>query len=183
MLRTTANPPTGYSLLTRLLHWCVALFVLGQIGLGWWMVGLGYYDPWYYDSRALHEAVGIAAWLLAIMFVVRNLVVRPPSTLPMPRWEIAAAWLAHRLLYFAILALPIAGYLMSTADGNPLELFGGLALPAIAGASDRVREVATVIHTDGSYALLALVCLHAAAALKHHFYDRDATLRRMLVRH
>ena len=65
--------------------------------------------------------------------------------------------MAHKLLYVALLALPVAGYVIATADGNALELFGLVALPPLFGASEAARNVATAIHTYGAYGLLGLV--------------------------
>ena len=105
---------------------------------------------------------------------------RPPPSLPLRPWERVAAWTSHRLLYLALLALPIAGYLIVTADGKGLDLFGLLTIPAIVSGSEPVRAAAAIIHTYGAYGLLALVAIHAGGAVKHHAINRDRTLLRMI---
>jgi cytochrome b561 len=174
------NTPTRYGLPARLLHWSLAVLVLGLIGLGWWMMGLSYYDAWYYAAREWHAALGLAAWLLGLAFALGHLANRPPPSLPLAPWERAAAWAAHKLLYLALLLLPAAGYLILTADGNAFVLFGWVSLPPLFAPNEAVREAAAAVHAWGAYGLLGLVGVHAGAALKHHFLNRDRTLLRML---
>lgn len=174
------NTQERYGVATRLLHWGIGLVMLALVWLGWWMVGLDYYSPWYNTAPEWHEGVGIAVWLLALVFAVGHLVNRPPAPLPLRPWERIGAWLVHKLLYLAMLVLPVAGYLISTADGNPLDVFGIVKLPALTRDAT-VRDVATAVHTYGGYGLLGLVAIHAGAALKHHFVNRDRTLLRMLL--
>src|SRR6056297_611217 len=116
--RLLGNTRQRYGIGARLLHWSMAVLVLGLIGLGWWMVGLSYYDPWYHDASSLHEELGVVTWVVGLAFALGNLVNRPPDSLPMPWRERAAAVAAHKLLYLAVIVLPIAGYLITTADGN-----------------------------------------------------------------
>lgn len=174
------NRHTRYGLAARLLHWSLAALMLFLIWLGWWKVELSCYDAWYYASRQWHEALGILGWLLGLVFAVGHMLNRPPPSLPLHGWERWASAVAHKLLYVALLALPAAGYVIATADGNALELFGLVALPPLFGASEAARDVATAIHTYGAYGLLGLVCIHASGALKHHVLDRDRTLMRMI---
>ena len=74
------NTPLRYGFRTRLLHWLIALLILVLIGLGWWMVGLSYYDTWYHDATSLHEGLGVVAWVLAIVLVAGNLLNKPPKS-------------------------------------------------------------------------------------------------------
>lgn len=174
------NSKSAYGWLSRSLHWVLALTTLGLIGMGWWMMDLGYYDAWYYASRQWHEALGLAVWVLALFLAVWHLVNRPPETLTPKRWERLASAVAHKLLYAALLVLPAAGYLIETADGSPLVLFDAITLPALGKLGDTARLAAEWVHAVGAYSLLALAAIHAAGALKHHFIDRDRTLLRML---
>lgn len=174
------NTSSRYGLAARLLHWSLGALVLFLIWLGWWMVGLGYYDAWYYASRQWHEVLGILAWLFGLGFSIGHLLNRPPPSLALNGWERVASAAAHKLLYLSLLALPVAGYLIATADGNGLDIFGVVTLPSLFGKSETVRLAATAIHTYGAYGLLALVGIHASGALKHHLLDRDRTLMRMI---
>ena len=97
------NTPLRYGGPTRLVHWVLALLILGLIALGWWMVGLDYYDAWYHDATRMHEGFGVVAWCLALVFALGNILSKPPRSLPLRWWEKAAAGAAHKLLYLAIL--------------------------------------------------------------------------------
>lgn len=174
------NTPSRYGLLTRCLHWTLAILTLALIGMGWWMMDLGYYDAWYYASRQWHEALGLLVWVLGLVFAAWHLINRPPKSLTAKPWETWASRIAHKLLYLALLVLPVAGYLIETADGSALGLFDVITLPALGKLGEQGRLVAEWVHAVGAYGLLAIASVHAAGALKHHFFDRDRTLTRML---
>ena len=169
-----------YSLPTRVLHWLVALVILGLIGLGWWMVDLTYYDPWYNRSLELHKGIGMIGLPLALAFVLWALVKRGPPLPEMPRWQRAAAHATHGLLFLLMLALPVTGYLISTSAGDGVGVFGLFEVPALVDGGERLRDLAVDLHYYMAYGALGLVCLHAGAALKHQLLDRDGLLRRML---
>lgn len=175
-----SNTPSRYGLLTRSLHWTLAILTMGLIAMGWWMMDLGYYDAWYYASRQWHETLGLVVWLLGLAFAVWHLFSRPPKSLTTKPLEAWAARIAHKLLYLALLTLPVAGYLIETADGSPLVLFDAITLPALGKLGEQGRLAAEWVHAVGAYSLLAIAAVHAAGALKHHFIDRDRTLMRML---
>lgn len=174
------TPPPAYDRVARFLHWFMAAALAAQFGLGLWMVGLTYYDPWYNASNRLHEAAGMALLALVLLRLAwRN--TRPwPVPLPgHPRWQRITAVSAHALMYAGMLAVPVSGYLISTASGAPIDVYGIFALPAITGRVERMEDYAGQTHEVLAWALMALAALHAAAALSHHFRGRDDTLRRM----
>jgi cytochrome b561 len=161
------------------LHWLTALAVLGLFGLGLWMVELSYYDDWYRQAPALHKSVGI----LLFAGLVLRLIWRGLNPAPAPRgkaWERRSAAVVHRLMLAGLLLLMVAGYLISTADGRPIAVFGVFEVPATLHGIDGQEDWAGWFHRWLAYGLMALVALHAGAALKHQFIDRDGTLRRML---
>lgn len=169
-----------YSVATRLLHWLVALVILGLIGLGWWMVDLSYYDAWYNRSLELHKSIGLVGLLLAVLFVLWALLRRGPPLPDMPRWQRIAAHATHGLLFVLMLALPVTGYLISTSAGAGVSVFGVFEVPALVDGGESLRDLAVALHYYMAYGALALVVLHAGAALKHQFIARDGLLRRML---
>ena len=95
--------------------------------------------------------------------------------------EKKAAALVHRLLYLMLYALMLSGYLISTADGRAIEVFGLFDLPATLSGLQNQEDIAGKVHQAIAYSLVGIASLHALAALKHHFFDRDQTLRRMLI--
>ena len=156
------NSQHTYGVVTRVLHWLVALLMIGLIVLGWWMVGLGYYDRWYHDALESHKALGMIVLALGSAKVV---------------WYLVNARVAFLLL---MVVIPVSGYLISTSAGDGISVFGLVEVPALVSKDDRVRDLAIAVHYYAAYTAAALVCLHAGAALKHQLVDRDGTLRRML---
>ena len=175
------NGKHGYGLISIGLHWAIALAVIGLVGLGAWMVGRSYYDPWYNDSLALHKAFGIVVLVLAAAKFGWRIADRNPGfDAEVKPLERAAATAMHWLLNALIVLLPVTGYLISTSEGAGIDLFGVFELPALFAVSERTRDLAIEIHFCLAYGAVALVAGHAGAALKHHFIDRGSTLRRML---
>ena len=163
-------------------HWAIALAIVGLVGLGAWMVGLTYYDPWYYDSLALHKAIGIVVLALALAKFGWKLVDRNPGFGPEVKpHERAGATAMHWLLNALMVMLPVTGYLISTSEGAGIDMFGLFDVPALVDVSAATRDLAIDIHFYVAYGGIALVGMHIIAALKHHFVDRGSTLRRMLI--
>ncbi len=177
-----ANSAKSYGWISIGLHWSIALGVIGLFGLGLWMTGLDYYHAWYRRGPDLHRGVGV---LLAVALVLR-LLWRSVSPNPEPavrpgRLEYRATRTVHGLLYLMPLLTVISGYLISTADGRPLAVFDWFEIPAVVVGIDNLEDVAGDVHYVLSLTLITLAGLHTLAALKHHFLDHDATLRRMFV--
>lgn len=175
------NSPAGYGLVAICLHWLIALAVIGLFTLGVWMTDLGYYDPWYRSAPALHKGIGVILFLTMLIRVLwRVLNVRPDAEpgLGVLKRKIADA--AHILLYLLLFAVMTSGYLISTADGRPIDVFGLFAVPAVIANLPNQEDLAGVLHWYLALALIALAGLHALAALKHHFIDRDRILMKML---
>lgn len=177
------NSATSYGLVAIALHWLVALVVVGLFALGLWMTELEYYDAWYERGPDLHKGIGILLFItVAFRLVWRWLNPRPaPEPMHKP-WERRLAGIAHALLYVLLFAVMIAGYLISTADGRSIEVFGLFSVPATLSGIENQEDIAGEIHEVLAFILIGLTLLHTAAALKHHFIDRDRTLKRMLGR-
>jgi cytochrome b561 len=175
------NTPDGYGLVAILLHWLTALAILGLFAMGLWMTGLDYYHPWYHRAPEIHKAVGTllgALLLLRLLWRLGN-----PRPLPEPThsaFERYASRVAHALLYALPFAVIGAGYLISTADGQPIEVFALFAVPATLTGLPEQADRAGDVHLALAIALVAVAGIHALAALKHHFIDHDRTLLRML---
>ena len=173
------NTISGYGVVAIAAHWLVAVAVIGLFALGWWMVDLTYYDPWYRQAPSIHKAVGILLFLL----LVGRLAWRWGNPRPRPLGrpvERRLAGLVHGLFYLLLFVLMMAGYLISTADGSPIDVFGLFAVPATLSDLPNQEDIAGDIHRWLAWTVIGLTALHTAAALKHHVIDRDRTLRRML---
>ena len=172
---------SGFGWISIAMHWLVALTVIALFGLGLWMTGLDYYHPWYRRGPDLHRGIGV---LLALAVILR-LALRWSMPRPEPAGRLSGverrlSRTAHALLYLLPLLLAVSGYLISTADGRPLSVFDWFEIPALVSGIENQEDVAGDVHYVLGWALIGLAGLHALAALKHHFLDRDATLRRML---
>ncbi|MEW8153658.1 MAG: cytochrome b/b6 domain-containing protein, partial [Candidatus Thiodiazotropha endolucinida] len=100
-----------------------------------------------------------------------------PTHKPYERW---AASLVHWLFYLLILIVMISGYLITTADGRSLEVFDWFEIPATLSGIDGQEDIAGKIHLYLAWGIVLLSLLHTLAALKHHFFDHDRSLKRML---
>src|SRR5690606_6636088 len=93
-----------------------------------------------------------------------------------------ATRLGHGFLYVGLFVLMLSGYLISTADGRPIEVFGLLSVPATLSGLPGQEDIAGLVHEYLAWALVIFAGIHGLAALKHHFIDRDRTLLRMFGR-
>ena len=174
------NSRTGYGLIQILLHWLMAAMVICLIPLGLWMTGLDYYHPWYHRAPDIHRAIGVLLAILLLLRIVWRLSHGVPAPLARQAWEKRAAKTAHFLLYLLPAALVTSGYLLSTADGRPVNVFGWFEVPALIHGHDGQEDIAGDIHFVLAMILIAVAALHLLAALRHHFVLGDDTLRRML---
>ena len=175
------NSATRYGLVSKFLHWLSAIAMIGLIWLGWWMVGLDYYDPFYGQALTLHRSLGMAMVGLVLAFVIWKVVSpSPPIQAQIPRWQRRTARVMHCLLLCMMFAIPASGYLLTTSAGSGFEIFGGVHIPAVIPVGDSARNWAESVHYYASYGLLFLVAGHAGAAVKHQLWDGIGTLRRMI---
>lgn len=177
------NSPSHYGIVSVVLHWLVALAVFGLFAAGFWMVDLSYYSQWYRTAPHWHKSTGI---LLAVVMLLRLLwrwFSPPPPALATHRsWERKTSAVVQSCLYLGILLLVISGYLISTEDGRPIAVFDWFEVPALGALFNNQADIAGLVHEYVAYSLIALAVLHGLAALKHHYIDKDHTLKRMLGR-
>ena len=177
------NSSSRYGWVSMFMHWGVALVVVGLFALGLWMVGLDYYSTWRKDAPDLHKSIGLVLFAVMVLRVLWRWISPPPPVLASySRMTRLGAKLGHGFLYIALFAVMIAGYLISTADGVGIPVFGLFEVPALISGLPDQADIAGAIHLYLAWALVVFSGLHALAALKHHFIDRDATLTRMLGR-
>lgn len=177
------NNQRSYGLVAVTLHWSTALAVLGLFALGVWMVELGYYDAWYRRAPDVHRSVGVLLFgVVAFRLVWRLLNPAPRHDPRVSGLEQRLAGIAHRLLYLLLFSVILSGYMISTADGRAVEVFGLFGVPATISGLENQEDIAGDVHRILSYALVGMAGVHALAALKHHFIDGDRTLDRMLGR-
>ncbi len=166
-----------YPLAMRILHWSMAVIILGLIAAGWSMVSpdggktpskFDFLYPW-------HKSFGV----LILLLVLVRLVTRWRSRLPelpagLAPWEVRAAKIGHTAMYVLMIVVPCMGYSMSSSftqsDG---VFFFGINLPELLPKNDARFEIFQALHRYLAYTLFGLVLLHIAGALKHRFLDKD----------
>ena len=174
------NTADRFGHVSVLIHWLVALTVYGMFALGLWMVTLGYYDVWYHRAPEIHKSIGALLFIVMVIRVIWRFVSPPPKPLASyGRLTRVSAILAHLALYAVLFGILISGYLISTADGQPISVFGWFDVPATVTGMAEQADTAGAIHLYGTGRGSALGTARAGRA-SHHFIDRDVTLKRML---
>jgi cytochrome b561 len=177
------NTRRSYGALAIALHWLMAALLIGLIGMGLYMVSLPDVG---FDTRKIalilyHKELG----MLALAVTLVRLAWRAGNALPslaetLPDWQKVTARLVHLLFYALIFALPVTGWLMSSAADFSVSFLGLFELPDLVSHDDFLFGVFIEIHKWLAYALAALTLIHAAAALWHHLILEDQTLKKML---
>lgn len=175
------NTDRHYGAVAILLHWLMAILLIALIGLGLYMTSLPDvgFDKRKIQLILLHKEYGILALGLAML----RLAWRVGNVLPelveeLPDWQQVAARFVHLCFYGLMFALPISGWLMSSAASIPVYFFG-IRLPDLIGHNEYQFQALVQIHEWLGYALIGFIAVHAGAALKHHFISRDNTLKNM----
>lgn len=175
------NTRSKFGLITKLQHWLSAVSIIGLFILGFWMVDLTYYSSWYKTAPHIHKSIGLLLLIVTIIRLLMNLLqakvlpVRQQSTL-----QNQSVKLVHNGLYLALIIALISGYLISTADGRAIAVFNWFELPSIGELFNDQEVIAGEVHKYSVYSLIVLSLVHALAALKHQFIDKDNTVSRML---
>ena len=161
------------------LHWAIALLIFIAFPLGLYMHDL-HLSPLKLKLYSWHKWIGITVFLLVVLRVLWRTTHRPPALPDIAQWQRIASHITHMLLYALMIAVPLSGWLMSSAKGFQTVWFGVLPIPDLIGKDRELGKQLATVHALLNYTMLVLVATHIAAALKHHFIDRDSVLRRML---
>jgi len=174
------NTENHYGAMAILLHWGMALLIIGLLGEGLYMVNL----PISLQKLKLfgwHKEYGVLVLILVCFRLGWRLTNSVPALpINLPKWQKIAARMAHWSFYVFMFAMPITGWLITSAAGLPVSFFGWITLPDLIVPNTDLRIFFTEIHQWLAYGLIAVICLHMGAAFKHHFINKDNVLRGML---
>ena len=161
------------------LHWLMALGLAANFALGLTMSDLPL-SPQKLQFYSWHKWAGITLLGLVTLRLIWRGFANPPALLSAPLWQLRAARLSHILMYVLMFAIPLSGWLMSSAGGFTVSYLGVFPLPNLVSKNKALFDLLKETHEILNFTLLGLVIVHILAALKHQFMDRNATLSRML---
>jgi cytochrome b561 len=169
-----------YTKTAKGLHWLMAVLFFGLLGLGFYMQGLPF-SPDKLKYYSWHKWLGVIVFLLALVRLAWRVTHKPPA-LPssMPRLMQVAAHAGHHMLYLLMFAIPLSGWLMSSAKGFQTVWFGVLPIPDLLEKDKMLGDLLQTVHVSSNFLFIAVLVGHIGAALKHHFIDKDDILTRML---
>lgn len=175
---TLRNTQSEYGSLAKFFHWIIVLFILGLTLVGFFA------DSFPESNRGfvinLHKLFGLGLLILVVLRLIWTLVNTKPK-LPgvLTWWAKLLERTVHFILYVCLFVMPLSGWIMTTAAGQPPRFMGyKLALPGVP-VKKSLGELMWQVHSITIWILMGLIVLHIAAALKHHFWDKDDVLRRM----
>ena len=167
-----------YSRTAIWLHWIIAGLIIVNLLLGL------YHEDFAKPVRATmmfwHKSIGITVLLLTLARLAWRLTHRPPPFDPvMKRWETGLATLIHWLFYAFLVAIPLSGWIMSSTNGKPISFYGLFNVPLAPLRGHDAHETFEELHEILGKAMIGLILLHVAGALKHHFEGHRHLIGRM----
>lgn len=169
-----------YTNLARLFHWSIAALILFQVPLAYYMIDLPL-SPDKLESYALHKSIGLTIFGLSTLRLAwRQIRPAPPLPTELAGYQRRLAWLTHATLYVVVFAMPLTGWLSSSAANFPVSLFGWFTLPDLVDPDRELHEALELTHRYLAYVLATAFTLHVGAAVYHQFVLRDGVLGAML---
>lgn len=173
------NSATSYGLPSKVLHWLMAVLIIGLFGMGVYMADLEM-SPDKLKIYGLHKSFGI----LVLGLVIVRLIWRLSNPVPeneagLSKLETGTATTVHYALYALAFLIPLSGWAMSSFAGFPVSVFGLFTLPHLAAPDKTMVQQVKDFHWYFALTVILLACAHAGAALYHHFIRKDNVLRRM----
>jgi len=174
------NTRNEFGLISKLLHWLIAMAMISMIAMGWYMIGLDEESVAYWRFFDLHVAIGTAMIIFFLLKIIWMAVSPSPGYVPgLKAWERFFAGGVHIFFIVAIGLIPVAGFLYVASEGEAINIYDAIEIPDIGTLSKSVRDMLYDVHMYIAYCCAALIVVHIMAALKHHFVDLDDTFRRM----
>jgi len=176
------NTQQTYGSVAKTFHWLIFLLIAGLVTVGFVMEKLPM-SPDKFKLFGLHKSFGITVLTLVTLRLLWKLVNAAPL-LPdtLSALEKFLAHAGHWTLYALMFLMPFSGWMMSSAAGLPVSVFGWFTLPDLVAPDKDLKEIFREVHKTAAWTLIVMVGLHVLAALLHHFYYKDNVLVRMLPR-
>jgi cytochrome b561 len=174
------NTESQYGSVTKSLHWITALLVIGLLAVGLYMSDLPT-SPDKFKIYGLHKSFGITVLTLTLCRILWHVISKKPDAVAtLKPWEKRLSKIIHAVLYISLIAMPLTGWLRSSAGNFPINVFGLFVLPHLISPDKELAEIFKELHESIGTVIMITVGLHIAGALKHYFLDKDIVLRRML---
>jgi cytochrome b561 len=162
------------------MHWIIVILVVTQFFLASRAHSLPR-GPAMIEAWGWHKSIGMTIFMLAVVRLVwRWMNPVPDLSAEIKPWEQVLAKLSHVLLYALLFAVPLTGWLMSSAKNFPVSWFSLFQWPDLVGPDPAFSKIMEATHETLVKVLFVVALLHMAGALKHHFFDKNDVLRRML---
>ncbi len=177
------NTTHTFGSISKLFHWLIFVLFTAQLYFIWIFYGLSQDDPTRGNYMFLHKSFGATILILAVLWIIWRWINVHPTPIPNTNnWQNKLARMTHALLLIGLVLLPLSGILMGMAGGRDLNWFGIYILKPFSfmPQNEMIGGALNTAHTVIGYSLIALICLHIVGALLHHFYYKDAVLKRML---
>ena len=170
-----------YTNVAIVFHWLIALLIIGSFTMGLVMTDMPGLTPTKLKYYSWHKWAGVTILGLATLRLLWRLA-HPAPAYPssMPDWQKTSANALHSLLYVLMFAVPLSGYFYTLAAGFPVVYFGLFELPVLIAKNEELKPILKELHFWLNMLLAGTVAMHVAAALKHHFIDRDGIIKRMM---
>ncbi|MCJ8315340.1 MAG: cytochrome b [Saccharospirillaceae bacterium] len=180
------NTTLRYGLVAMIFHWLSALIIIFMFGLGIYMMDLPYGHPYEQTSFNLHQSIGMSFFILWTLRIIWRLINVSPkldeAITTFKKFEKLSVHVVHTVLYLLMFVMLFSGYLLAITDGSgySFTFWGWFEVPSFGEFFEQRADLAGLIHEFVSWVLIGLASIHALAALKHHFIDKDDTLKKML---
>jgi cytochrome b561 len=182
-MRDTRSEINSYDPIQRDFHWLMAAVILTAICVGLYAVNLPKEDATRGFWFGIHKSLGMTAFFLAILRIGWRLLHDTPRyRVPLGRFTRLAASATHAALYVLMVAVPIGGYVLSTASAHPVSWFGLYTFPSVVPVDKSLAKLAENAHVTGAFILIMVIALHIVAAIWHHWFKRDEVMARMAPR-
>ena len=171
------NTRDEYGIVAKLLHWVIAVVILGMIVVGFVMSGMASSEL-KFQVYGIHKATGVVLLFFIFLRLIWKLI-NVSVVVEMPLWQHLAAKAGHMLLYGLMFAMPISGILMSLMGGHNISIYGFYTIEAIT-KDELIGKTSWILHGYFAWILVGVIIIHALAALYHHFIRKDNVLKNMI---